>query len=180
MYRSSSSGNSGCRVMVDSFGAQEKRDLIFTGISARDRSGNGPLLRLRRIRSSRNCRISGETCRHPCGLCPLHGSRAFHRRRRCAGSWTHSHLLILWNHWMQVVYFWAFVHQPYGLRTIITHMSRNHLKDRFLTYMTIEKNELNFSGNARFTARCRKWVWVSSSNGRIISAAHVSSCSPNV
>lgn len=33
---------------------------------------------------------------------------------------------------MLVVYLWAFVHQPYGCRTIITHMRINHLKDRII------------------------------------------------
>ena len=105
---------------------------FLTGISGRGRNGCVQLLQPRRIRSSRNCRISGGTCILPGGSRHLHGARVFHRRRRCAGWWICSRHWIFRNHGMRVVYLLACVHQQYGCRTLITHMRINGLKDRFI------------------------------------------------
>jgi hypothetical protein len=45
----------------------QKGILSVTGTGARVRSGAGCLFVPCRIHSSRYCRISGGTCRHPCG-----------------------------------------------------------------------------------------------------------------
>jgi hypothetical protein len=118
-----------CRFFV----VEQKREPILTGILAHDRSGDVQRLRPRRMRSNRYRRISGLTCRHPGGWGNRGYPRAARRRRRCAGRGIHSLHWISWYHWTLVLCLQAFIHQPYGCRTIITHMRINHLKDRLLT-----------------------------------------------
>jgi hypothetical protein len=109
---------------------REKEEGPISDTVARDRSGGVQLLQPPRIRSNRNLRTSGLTCRCPGGWGNPGPPRAARRRHRCAGWWISFQGWFFCSH--RTVFLLAFVHQPYGSRTIITHMRINHLKDRIV------------------------------------------------
>jgi hypothetical protein len=76
--------------------------LKFNDSADHARSGYVQLFRPRRIRSSRNRRISGQTCRYPCGLLLLHGVRGSHRMRRCVQCWLLRRICLAGSYWFFV------------------------------------------------------------------------------
>ena len=110
------------------------KNKIINGTVDPDHTGDDRPLKRGRFHSNRNLRILEGTCRTPGGWRCLPCAGAVHRTHRYARWWIRSHFVIQVSHSMSGLCVLALFYQPYGSRTIITHMRINDINSGTVTW----------------------------------------------